>query len=94
MSTSVRSLRLLTSPIVAVLALSLAASPAAQPAPLSGFDDLVEQTMKDWRVPGLAIAVAKDGQIVFERGYGVRQLAGQPPSTRTRSSPSARRPRR
>ena len=82
MSTSVRSLRLLTSPIVAVLALSLAASPAAQPAPLSGFDDLVEQTMKDWRVPGLAIAVAKDGQIVFERGYGVRQL-GKPATVDT-----------
>src|SRR5439155_21610324 len=56
----------------------LAASPAGKSAPLDGFDDLVRQTMKDWRVPGLAMAVAKDGQIVFERGYGVRQI-GKPP---------------
>ncbi len=63
--------------VAVVVALSLKASPAAQPAPLTGFDDLVARAMKDWRVPGLAMAVAKDGKIVVERGYGVRQL-GQP----------------
>ena len=63
--------------VAVVVALCLKASPAAQPAPLTGFDDLVARAMKDWRVPGLAMAVAKDGKIVIERGYGVRQL-GQP----------------
>ena len=63
--------------IAVVVALCLKASPAAQPTPLTGFDDLVARAMKDWRVPGLAMAVAKDGKIVIERGYGVRQL-GQP----------------
>ncbi len=63
--------------VAVVVALCLKASPAAQPAPLTGFDDLVARAMKDWRVPGLAMAVAKDGKIVVERGYGVRQL-GQP----------------
>ena len=63
--------------VAVVVALCLKASPAAQPPPLTGFDDLVARAMKDWRVPGLAMAVAKDGKIVVERGYGVRQL-GQP----------------
>ena len=63
--------------VAVVVALCLKASPAAQPPPLTGFDDLVARAMKDWRVPGLAMAVAKDGKIVIERGYGVRQL-GQP----------------
>ncbi|HMJ81808.1 MAG TPA: serine hydrolase [Vicinamibacterales bacterium] len=63
--------------VAVVVALCLKASPAAQPAPLTGFDDLVARAMKDWRVPGLAMAVAKDGKVVVERGYGVRQL-GQP----------------
>lgn len=69
-----RSRRWSISFVVMLLALGLAASPAAQPAPLVGFEDFVKQGITDWRVPGLAIAVAKDGQIVFEHGYGVRQL--------------------
>ena len=68
--------------VAVVLSLCLKASPAAQPPPLTGFDDLVARAMKDWRVPGLAMAVAKDGQIVIERGYGVRQ-AGQPDAVDT-----------
>ena len=74
---SMRLLRLWTSLIVIVVALRLTTSVAAQPAPLAGFEDLVKQGMNDWHVPGLAIAVAKDGQIVFERGFGLRQL-GKP----------------
>ena len=61
----------------ALSVICLAGSPAAQPAPLAGFDDLVVQAMKEWRVPGLALAVAKNGKIVLERGYGVRQI-GKP----------------
>ena len=33
--------------------------------------------MKDWRAAGLAIAVVKDGKVVFAKGYGVREL-GKP----------------
>ena len=33
--------------------------------------------MHDWHVPGLAIAVVKDGKVVLARGYGVRVL-GKP----------------
>ena len=63
--------------VAVAVSLCLKASPAAQPVPLTGFDDLVARAMKDWRVPGLAMAIAKDGKIVVERGYGVRQI-GQP----------------
>ncbi len=78
-----RSLRTPAALAAAALAVvCLAGSPAAQSAPLGGFDDLVKQTMKDWHVPGLAIAVAKDGRIVLERGHGVRQI-GKPASVDT-----------
>ncbi len=33
--------------------------------------------MADWKVPGLAVAVVKDGKLVVARGYGVREL-GKP----------------
>ncbi len=49
----------------------------AQDAPLTGFDDYVNKAMKEWEVPGLAIAVVKDDKIVYAKGFGVRQL-GKP----------------
>jgi CubicO group peptidase (beta-lactamase class C family) len=45
--------------------------------PLATFDAYVAQAVKDWNIPGLAIAVVKDGRIVFAKGYGVREL-GKP----------------
>lgn len=49
----------------------------AQSAPFPGFDDYVNKAMKDWEVPGLAIAIVKDDKIVYAKGYGVREL-GKP----------------
>jgi CubicO group peptidase (beta-lactamase class C family) len=50
---------------------------AAQHDALTGFDTSVAKAVKDWRVPGLAIAVVKDDRVVFSRGYGVREM-GKP----------------
>lgn len=60
------------------LLLALVAAPelAAQQRPLAGFDPYVERAMRDWKVPGLAIAVVKDDSVVFAKGYGVRELGG------------------
>ena len=56
----------------------LAVGPAAaQPAPLAGLDEAVAKAVHDWQVPGLAVAVVKDGNVVFSKGYGVREL-GKP----------------
>jgi len=38
------------------------------------FDAYVESARTSWQVPGLAIAVVKDGKVIFKKGYGVRQL--------------------
>lgn len=46
-------------------------------AALNGFDTSVGKAVAEWRTPGLAIAVIKDGQVVFSKGYGVREL-GKP----------------
>lgn len=39
---------------------------------LEGFDAFVEQTLKDWTVPGAGVAVVKDGEVLLSRGYGLR----------------------
>jgi CubicO group peptidase (beta-lactamase class C family) len=46
----------------------------AQEAPSKDFDEYVNKALKDWDVPGLAIAIVKNDQIVFAKGYGVRKL--------------------
>lgn len=76
-------------PLLAIAALALApmASAPAQRAPLDGFDAYVAKAVRDWGVPGLAVAVVKDGQVVFARGYGVRELGkSEPVDTNTRFS--------
>jgi CubicO group peptidase (beta-lactamase class C family) len=58
----------------------LRADQAASPTdPLAGFDAYVAQAVKDWKTTGLAVAVVKDGQIVFAKGYGVRRLGSPEP---------------
>ncbi|KRG69183.1 beta-lactamase [Pseudoxanthomonas dokdonensis] len=53
------------------------AAPAALPASLQDLDGYVEAVRKQFDVPGIAVAIVKDGQVVLERGYGVREL-GKP----------------
>ncbi len=65
-----------------VLMLALLAAPTASAAPPSlppGFDDWVAQVMKAFEVPGVAITVVKDGQVVLAKGYGVRKLGDATP---------------
>ncbi len=44
------------------------------PAPLSG---LIEQARVDWNVPGLSVAIVKDGQVLLAGGFGVRETGKQ-----------------
>ena len=46
----------------------------AQESPLQGFDAYVAAAVADWDATGLAIAVVKDGRLLFAKGYGVRHL--------------------
>jgi CubicO group peptidase (beta-lactamase class C family) len=61
---------------VLILLLFVQVGIAQQAPPEPDFDAYVEKAMKDWEVPGLAIAVVKDDRIVFAKGYGVRELGG------------------
>jgi CubicO group peptidase (beta-lactamase class C family) len=44
------------------------------PEPLKNIDSYIETAMKDWQIPGLAIAVVKDDKIVYAKGFGVREI--------------------
>jgi CubicO group peptidase (beta-lactamase class C family) len=58
------------------------AEPGKGAAPaLDGFDALVDAALKDWKVPGAAVAIVKDGEVVLSRGYGVRDRKRNLPVT-------------
>lgn len=40
----------------------------------SEIDQLAERTLKTFDVPGIAVAVVKDGKVVHSKGYGVRSI--------------------
>ena len=39
---------------------------------LDGLDQLIENSLKEWKVPGVAVSVVKDGELLFSNGYGFR----------------------
>ena len=39
-----------------------------------GFDELCQRAIDEWKVPGMAVAVVKDGKVVFLKGFGMAAL--------------------
>ncbi|MBP7471193.1 MAG: beta-lactamase family protein, partial [Flavobacterium sp.] len=37
-------------------------------------DELVENTLKSFNVPGIAVAIVKDGKVVLSKGYGIKSI--------------------
>ena len=46
-----------------------------------GFPEFAEQVMAEWGVPGMAVGVVKDGQVVYMQGFGYRDVEKQLPVT-------------
>lgn len=62
--------------LLAALAWALPA-PAQAADPLRGLDAYIEGAMRDWEVPGMAVAIVRHDSVIYARGFGVRQL-GRP----------------
>ena len=61
------------------LALHAAPAPAAvDPARLALVDAVVEQAVRDGRLPGAVVLVGHEGEIVYERAFGARSLTAEP----------------
>lgn len=68
-------------------ALLVGAAPFSSPSPAqqlprslpSDLDAYVTRTMRQFQVPGVALAVVKDGRVLVARGYGVRLLGDPTP---------------
>jgi len=54
-------------------------APSAASAPPADLDAYVAASLKTFDVPGMAVAIVKDGKIVVAKGYGVRKLGDPTP---------------
>ncbi len=76
-------------PLVLAMFMALAAPISAQPqgqapdpaAALGDLEDFMAQAMRDWDVPGAAVAVVKGGRTVYARGFGLRDVEKKLPVT-------------
>lgn len=46
---------------------------------LAKLDSYIEKARAEWEVPGLSVAIVKDGKVVFAKGYGVKEQGRQEP---------------
>jgi CubicO group peptidase (beta-lactamase class C family) len=54
----------------------------AQPKPdLNGLDAFVEKALKDWKVPGVSVAVVRNDEVILSKGYGLRNIQKNLPVT-------------
>src|SRR5579872_3699200 len=47
----------------------------------AAFESYVKQAMKQWKTPGLSVAVVKDGKLVYKNGFGVTEIGKPEPFT-------------
>jgi CubicO group peptidase (beta-lactamase class C family) len=71
-----------TTPATCVQAQGVPTAPVVTPAPakakplsVAQIDALVEKAMKAFDVPGISVAVVKDGKVLVAKGYGLRSIA-------------------
>jgi len=58
-----------------ILLLALAVAVSGQPLSSKKIDRLTTRVIKEFNVPGVAVAVVKDGKVIHMKGYGVRSIA-------------------
>ncbi len=64
---------------VATMLVSFARAQSSALAPPADLDAYVASSMKTFDVPGMAVAIVKDGKIVVAKGYGIRKLGDPTP---------------
>ena len=66
--------------LVLITSIPVSAQIASTPRFISdSLNACIEQGMKDWNIPGLSIAIVKDGKVVMMKGFGVRDLETKAP---------------
>ncbi len=41
---------------------------------IANIDNYIQKVMNDWKIPGMGVVIMKDGKILLEKGYGLKDL--------------------
>ena len=74
---SVRKLSILFSIVFVLLAGNVPAQEKPETDRLSGLPEFISKVMEEWEVPGLAVTVVKDGEVIFSEGFGYRDVENE-----------------
>ncbi|WP_129775547.1 serine hydrolase [Peristeroidobacter soli] len=74
-----KRLRLGAAAVLAGHAFLIASAQASEAgASLAALDRYIEQARQDWQVPGVAVGVIRDGEVVYAKGFGAREIGKEP----------------
>ncbi len=57
-----------------ILVIGFSIGGIAQKNALKGLDAYIDQTRIDYNVPGMSVAIVKDGKTIYEKGFGVKDV--------------------
>src|ERR1700745_2220907 len=58
-----------------------AQTPVPAPKSLDDFDAIVTKAMADSQVPGISVAIVRDGKVIYAKGFGYRDVEKKLPFT-------------
>ncbi|AHM60745.1 beta-lactamase [Flammeovirgaceae bacterium 311] len=64
---------LLLLPVLLLVQASLHAQSKPVKVDLKKLDKYFEQVVRDWEIPGMTVGIVQDGQLIFSKGYGVKE---------------------
>lgn len=59
--------------IVMLIPGQISAQTALEREVLTNLDQFYEKTQKEWDIPSMSVAIVKDGKVIFNKGYGVKE---------------------
>ncbi|NJK96602.1 MAG: beta-lactamase family protein [Bacteroidales bacterium] len=63
--------------IVSFISISLNAQHKSPPFITDSLENYINRALKQWNIPGVAIAVVKDGKVILSKGYGIKSINKQ-----------------
>jgi CubicO group peptidase (beta-lactamase class C family) len=72
-------LRYIVVPVILMMMTGISGTRLNRAAPytLESLDQYILKGIADWGIPGFAVSIVKDGEIIYQKGFGLRKLGGR-----------------
>ncbi|MDR2586020.1 MAG: serine hydrolase [Prevotellaceae bacterium] len=69
-----KNIRIYIFSLFTILSLSLVAQTVNQEEVLKNIESYTHQIIKEWQIPGMALSIVKDDQIIYAKGFGQKEM--------------------